>query len=570
MTIDDIDIVELNEAFAAQVIPCRDELGIDPERAQPVRRRDRARPPVRDDRRADHDHAAQRARRDRRDLRPGDHVRGRRDGPGDDRGAIELNRILFVCMGNICRSPTAEGVMRALVREAGLEDEFEIDSAGTGSWHAGDPPDRRATAAAQARGVTLEGAARQVRPRDFEHFDLLLAMDRENLRELRTFSRRTATSAGKAQLLREFDPASAGAATSTCPTPTTAARTASRQVLDQVEAACRGLLESSARGEPRARSCAPPPAATVRAVERVGGGDINEAFRVQFVDESFAFVKTRADVAPGEYAAEAAGLRWLARARRAARAGGARRGRRGARARLGRRGRARRRRGVRRGPGGGARGGRGRVRRDAAAAGLAPRRVAGGRRDAADGFGRASAPLRPRRSRRPAASSRVALAPQRPHSRLAHVLRRAAPAARCCPTPASTRFGNRAVERVCDRHGGARRAARAARAAARRPVERERAVGARRHALADRSGGLRRPSRGRSRDAAAVRLARPALPRRLRGAVARWRRATRSASRSTSCSRCSSTRRCSAAATQPRPSAWPAATPLRPGRRRCS
>ena len=66
-----------------------------------------------------------------------------------------MNRILFVCMGNICRSPTAEAVMKRLVREEGLEHEFEIDSAGTGSWHAGDAPERRATEAARVRGVTL-------------------------------------------------------------------------------------------------------------------------------------------------------------------------------------------------------------------------------------------------------------------------------------------------------------------------------------------------------------------------------------------------------------------------------
>src|SRR3954463_7922862 len=107
-------------------------------------------------------------------------------------------------MGNICRSPTAEGVMRRLVRDAGREHEFEIDSAGTGSWHAGGSPDRRATAAAATRGIPLEGAARQVRPRDFEHFDLLLAMDRENLRELRTFSP-DGDVAGKARLLRGDD-----------------------------------------------------------------------------------------------------------------------------------------------------------------------------------------------------------------------------------------------------------------------------------------------------------------------------------------------------------------------------
>jgi protein-tyrosine phosphatase len=154
-----------------------------------------------------------------------------------------MHRILFVCMGNICRSPTAEGVMRRLVREAGREHEFEIDSAGTGSWHTGDSPDRRATAAAAARGITLEGAARQVRPRDFEHFDLLLAMDRENLRELRTFSP-DGDVAGKARLLREFDPGSLGAPDLDVPDPYYGGPDGFETVLDQVEAACRGLLDT--------------------------------------------------------------------------------------------------------------------------------------------------------------------------------------------------------------------------------------------------------------------------------------------------------------------------------------
>jgi protein-tyrosine phosphatase len=93
-------------------------------------------------------------------------------------------RVLFVCMGNICRSPTAEGVMRHLVAEAGLQDAIELDSAGTGGWHAGDPPDRRATDAARRRGITLHGAARQVTAADFDRYDLVLAMDEQNLREL--------------------------------------------------------------------------------------------------------------------------------------------------------------------------------------------------------------------------------------------------------------------------------------------------------------------------------------------------------------------------------------------------
>jgi protein-tyrosine phosphatase len=96
-----------------------------------------------------------------------------------------MTRVLFVCLGNICRSPTAEGVMRRLVRDEGLEDEIEIDSAGTGGWHVGAPPDARATEAAGRRGTTLTGAARRFDPsRDFDRFDLILAMDAENRRDL--------------------------------------------------------------------------------------------------------------------------------------------------------------------------------------------------------------------------------------------------------------------------------------------------------------------------------------------------------------------------------------------------
>src|SRR5256885_214680 len=89
-------------------------------------------------------------------------------------------RVLFVCLGNICRSPTAEGVMRALVREAGLQATVELDSAGTGGWHVGSAPDQRAAAAAGARGIELGGRARTVTSADLERFDLLLAKDRSN------------------------------------------------------------------------------------------------------------------------------------------------------------------------------------------------------------------------------------------------------------------------------------------------------------------------------------------------------------------------------------------------------
>jgi low molecular weight protein-tyrosine phosphatase len=114
-------------------------------------------------------------------------------------------RVLFVCLGNICRSPTAEGVMRALVRDAGLEDSIEVDSAGTGSWHVGEPPDRRATAAARGRGIVLEGAARQVERSDFDEFDVILAMDASNLADLRAIAPDDAGRA-KVRLLRDLDP----------------------------------------------------------------------------------------------------------------------------------------------------------------------------------------------------------------------------------------------------------------------------------------------------------------------------------------------------------------------------
>jgi protein-tyrosine phosphatase len=151
-------------------------------------------------------------------------------------------RILFVCLGNICRSPTAEGVMRALVREAGLEDRIEVDSAGTGGWHVGARPDERSAAAARRRGIDLEGAARRVVPEDFERFEMLLAMDSENLGALRALAP-DADAAARARLLRELDPASAGAADLDVPDPYHGGARGFDDVLDLVEAACRGLLE---------------------------------------------------------------------------------------------------------------------------------------------------------------------------------------------------------------------------------------------------------------------------------------------------------------------------------------
>ncbi len=124
-----------------------------------------------------------------------------------DRPRERATRLLFVCLGNICRSPTAEGVMRALLERERLTDGIQIDSAGTGAWHVGSAPDARASAAALARGVTLEGRARQVTAADFDDFDLLLAMDGDNARELRRQAPGERQRA-KVRLLREFDLAS--------------------------------------------------------------------------------------------------------------------------------------------------------------------------------------------------------------------------------------------------------------------------------------------------------------------------------------------------------------------------
>lgn len=94
-------------------------------------------------------------------------------------------RVLFVCLGNICRSPTAEGVLRHKLREAGLADQIEVASAGTGEWHVGQAPDKRSQAAAKLRGYDLSAQrAQQVTRADFATYDLILAMDKSNLRDL--------------------------------------------------------------------------------------------------------------------------------------------------------------------------------------------------------------------------------------------------------------------------------------------------------------------------------------------------------------------------------------------------
>lgn len=115
-------------------------------------------------------------------------------------------RLCFVCLGNICRSPIAEGVMRHLVLGAGLVHEIEVDSAGTAGYHSGDPPDARARSAGRRSGVEVGGRARQFKRGDFERFDYVLAMDSSNFDDLSVLAP-DATARQRLFLLRSFDPA---------------------------------------------------------------------------------------------------------------------------------------------------------------------------------------------------------------------------------------------------------------------------------------------------------------------------------------------------------------------------
>ena len=136
--------------------------------------------------------------------------------------------------------------MRHLIAEAGLEDQVVLESAGTGSWHVGSAPDERATGAARARGIVLEGAARQVTPADFGHFDLLVAMDRTSERDLLALAP-DAEARGKVALLRSFDPEAAASGDLDVPDPYYGGEDGFEHVLDVVERGCRGLLEHVAR-----------------------------------------------------------------------------------------------------------------------------------------------------------------------------------------------------------------------------------------------------------------------------------------------------------------------------------
>jgi protein-tyrosine phosphatase len=149
-------------------------------------------------------------------------------------------KVLFVCLGNICRSPLAEAVFRDLVVRAGLAERFHVESAGTASYHAGELPDPRTRAVAERRGIRLESRARAIRRQDLATFDYILAMDADNLAGVRRLADASGPGA-EVHLLREFDPQAGGDLA--VPDPYYGGVGGFEHVQEVVERACAGLLE---------------------------------------------------------------------------------------------------------------------------------------------------------------------------------------------------------------------------------------------------------------------------------------------------------------------------------------
>lgn len=150
--------------------------------------------------------------------------------------------VLFVCLGNICRSPLAEGVFRHLLIARGVSGRFHVDSCGTGGWHVGEPPDRRSAAVAKKYGIQLECVGRKLDPwEDFERFDWLIPMDRQNKRDLLT----EGAPEKRVRLLRSFDPAlrSAHESKLDVPDPYWDENDGFEKVYQMIRSACEGMLE---------------------------------------------------------------------------------------------------------------------------------------------------------------------------------------------------------------------------------------------------------------------------------------------------------------------------------------
>lgn len=148
-------------------------------------------------------------------------------------------KLLFVCLGNICRSPAAENIMNHLIEQANLRDEIVCDSAGTSSYHIGSPPDRRMTQTANQRGIAMAGKARQFKREDFEQFDLILAMDQENYENI-LYLDPSGKYRNKVKLMCEF---CRHHSLKEVPDPYYGGSEGFNQVIDLLLDSCEGLLE---------------------------------------------------------------------------------------------------------------------------------------------------------------------------------------------------------------------------------------------------------------------------------------------------------------------------------------
>ena len=154
---------------------------------------------------------------------------------------MSLTKICFVCLGNIVRSPLGENMFKHLAQQSGAADHYQVDSAGTGSWHVGEAPDQRMRRVAAKHGLKYDGRARQFRQSDFDKFDLIIAMDIENRANLLRFTN-SKQDAAKIQLMRNFDP-QAGPNQSV-PDPYYGGIDGFEEVFTIVERSCQGLLDS--------------------------------------------------------------------------------------------------------------------------------------------------------------------------------------------------------------------------------------------------------------------------------------------------------------------------------------
>lgn len=157
-------------------------------------------------------------------------------------------RVLFVCLGNICRSPLAEAVFRHLVENRRDDARFVVDSAGTSNYHEGEAPDPRAAEVARRSGITLDGRARQLEREDLERFDYVIAMDATNLADVQQLARGVKPGT-EVCLLREFDPDAGGELD--VPDPYFGGPQGFERVQDIIERSCRGLLEHIQRQRTR-------------------------------------------------------------------------------------------------------------------------------------------------------------------------------------------------------------------------------------------------------------------------------------------------------------------------------